>query len=85
MKIEPEYNLLALLGAVIRRRRQYLGLSQEELAAKAGLNRSYIGDIERGTRNLALLNISRLASALEMKPSQLIILAEKRGDRKGSR
>lgn len=42
-----------------------LGLTQEDLAEKADLHRTYIADIERGTRNLSLRNIERLAGALE--------------------
>jgi len=59
-------------GRVIANRRHKLGISQEELAGRANLNRTYIGDIERGARNIALLNIKRLAVALGTKPSKLL-------------
>jgi len=49
-----------------------MGISQEELASRSELNRTYIGDIERGTRNIALLNIKRLSLALGMSPSKLL-------------
>jgi transcriptional regulator with XRE-family HTH domain len=49
-----------------------MGISQEELANRAKLNRTYIGDIERGARNIALLNIKRLSVALGTTPSKLL-------------
>lgn len=62
----------AEFGARVRARRLELGLSQEALAAAAGLHRTYAGSVERGERNVALLNIVRLASALEIDPSELV-------------
>jgi transcriptional regulator with XRE-family HTH domain len=58
-------------GTIARRLREAAGLSQEELAAKAGIHRTYIGGIERGERNPTLLMIHRLAKALGTKPGQL--------------
>jgi transcriptional regulator with XRE-family HTH domain len=58
-------------GHAVRKRRQELGISQEELAARAELHRTYIGDIERGARNLSLENIEKLAKALEVSISTL--------------
>jgi CheY-like chemotaxis protein len=52
-------------GTAIRTRRKRLGLSQEELAGRAGLHRTYVADIERGARNLSLANIEKLALALD--------------------
>src|SRR5258706_12556261 len=52
-------------GAAVRSRRKGLGISQEELAGRAGLHRTYVADIERGARNLSLANIEKLARALE--------------------
>src|SRR3954464_6865017 len=51
-------------GAAIRFRRKGMGISQEELAGRAGLHRTYVADIERGARNLSLANIEKLAKAL---------------------
>ncbi|MCK4593020.1 helix-turn-helix transcriptional regulator [bacterium] len=53
------------LGLTIRRYRQRLGLSQKKLANRVGLHRTYIGSIERGERNITLLNLIRLAQGLE--------------------
>jgi len=52
-------------GTAVRSRRKRLGFSQEELAGRAGLHRTYVADIERGARNLSLANIEKLAKALD--------------------
>ena len=62
----------ARLGAAVRKRRLALRLSQEGLAEKAALHWTYIGGIERGERNVSLLNIVKIARALGMTPSQLL-------------
>jgi transcriptional regulator with XRE-family HTH domain len=61
-----------VFGENVRKRRRKLGLSQEELADRAELHRTYIGSIERGERNVSLENIVRLAAALEVKPAALL-------------
>ena len=62
-----------------------MGISQEELASRAGLNRTYIGDIERGARNVALLNIKRLSLALGTSPSKLLNEVENNISRRSKR
>lgn len=52
--------------------RRQAGLSQETLALESGLARSYLSGVERGQRNIALLNICRLAAALRVAPSELM-------------
>lgn len=64
--------LLQRFGEGIRAQRDRLGLSQEELAHRAGLHRTYIGGVERGERNLGLENLVRIADALGVPPSQLV-------------
>jgi predicted transcriptional regulator len=59
-------------GARVRARRVELGMSQEELGAAAGLHRTYIGSLERGERNVSLLNIVRVAEALAVDPGDLV-------------
>lgn len=58
-------------GTTIKAKRSELGLSQEDLAERAGLHRTYISDVERGTRNLSLESIEKLARALELSVSGL--------------
>jgi transcriptional regulator with XRE-family HTH domain len=62
----------AQLGKAVRKRRLALGLSQERLAERAGLHWTYVGGIERGERNVSLINIVKLARALQVSPSTLL-------------
>lgn len=66
---------LITLGAAVRARRVDLALSQETLADAAGIDRSHMGKIERGERNVTFLNILRIATALQCKPSDLLFEA----------
>ena len=63
---------LVKIGEVIRRRRKERGLSQELLAVDAGVDRSYMGGIERGEHNLTVMSLLRIAKALECKASVLL-------------
>ncbi len=56
----------------MRRERKRLGKSQEELALDVGMKRSYLSDLERGTRNPSVKAIARLASALGVEPATLL-------------
>jgi len=58
-------------GLTLRRLRKSLGYSQETLAEKADLHRTYVSDIERGQRNVSLQNIERLAQALNLSVADL--------------
>lgn len=70
--------LVFALSLILRERREFLEISQSDLARKSGLHRSYIGDLERGSRNISVKNLSRLASALEVPASKVLSMAEKR-------
>lgn len=63
------------LGQAIRATRLERGLAQEALAARAGIDRSYFGAIERGEFNVTLDTIAKIATALATKPSQLLTRA----------
>lgn len=67
---------LAAFGAAVRARRKEIKLSQEALADLAEIDRSHMGKIERGERNVTLLNILKIAGALAVKPSDLLRNAE---------
>lgn len=59
-------------GRRVRRTRQKLGWTLEELAEEAGMHWTYIGSVERGERNVSLINIVRLARALGIGPEELV-------------
>ena len=64
--------ILLQFGHRVRDRRRSLGLSQEEFAARCGLDRTYVSGIERGKRNVALKNIKLVATALGISISELM-------------
>lgn len=66
---------LVALGAAIKMSRKELGLSQEALAADAEFDRSYMGGVERGEHNLTLMGLTKIANALNIKPSALMARA----------
>jgi transcriptional regulator with XRE-family HTH domain len=59
-------------GARLRKRRQALGWTQERLAEEVGLHFTYIGSVERGERNVSLLNIVKLAESVGVDPGDLV-------------
>ena len=67
---------LVRLGRTIRELRSNEGYSQEAFADAVGIDRSYLGGIERGEHNLALMNLIKIASALNITPSDLLIEAK---------
>ena len=60
-----------MLGGRIRELRIQRGFSQEKLAELADLNRNYVGEVERGERNVAAINILRIMRALKVTPAEL--------------
>jgi transcriptional regulator with XRE-family HTH domain len=65
--------ILLQFGARVRALRQVRCLSQEKLAEKAGLHRTYLGAVERGERNISIININAIAIALSCEPSELLV------------
>ncbi|MDR3130352.1 MAG: helix-turn-helix domain-containing protein [Treponema sp.] len=65
--------LSAIVGNNIKKYRKSLNISQEELAERAGLHRTYIGGIERGERNITLDSLQVIAAALNVAPVELIV------------
>ena len=69
-------NLLERLGAAVRAERMARGVSQEAFADAAKIDRSHMGKIERGERNVTILNVVRIAHALDMSVAQLMAQAK---------
>ena len=67
----PKIDFKKIFGASVRDRRKKLGISQESLAERASLHRTYVSDVERGSRNISLETIERLARALEVSITTL--------------
>ena len=65
-------DLKTLLGMAIKTQRASLGISQEELAHRAGLHRTYVSDLERGVRNPSVDSNEKLARALELSVAKLL-------------
>lgn len=65
-------DILSRFGQKVRQRRLSLGISQEELAERAGVHRTYVGMIERGEKNITLRNIVKFAKALDMPIQDLM-------------
>jgi transcriptional regulator with XRE-family HTH domain len=63
-------------GNALTALRKERGFSQEQLALESGLDRSYVGGIERGEKNPSLTNVFKLASALNVRPSEIHLRAE---------
>lgn len=69
---EPISLATRVLGERIRERRQALGLSQESLAEQSGVHWTFLGQVERGRRNLSLHNLLKIAAGLEVDPAELV-------------
>ncbi|MFP6557369.1 helix-turn-helix domain-containing protein [Paraburkholderia sp. B3] len=73
MSVHPsECPLVSLFAANVRCYRLALGLSQEALAERAGVHRTYVGMLERGEKNVTIYNIGRIAAALGVSPDSLL-------------
>ena len=65
-------DVVQLLGENVRRYRKLKGMTQEQLALESEMERSYVSDLERGTRNPSVRALGRLAEALEIEPHCLL-------------
>lgn len=72
-----ETNFLRDLGHRIRRHREESGWTQEELGEKCELHRTFIGSVERGERNVSILNLRQIAKALRVPLAELVVRAGK--------
>lgn len=72
MPKQPISDAAATFGARVRSRRNELGKSQEGLADDSGMHWTFIGQVERGQRNVSLHNILKIADALQLDPAELI-------------
>ncbi|MBM3160838.1 MAG: helix-turn-helix transcriptional regulator [Bacteroidetes bacterium] len=70
-------SILESFGHAVRDLRSQKNMTQEELAYKAGLHRTYIGMIERAEKNITLLNIQKIASALSVEITNLFYVQDK--------
>ena len=76
-KTKARTDIRVRFGLAVRARREELGLTQEDLADKAGIHRTYLSDIERGSRNVSLLNIEQMARALTLSLGELFTRMER--------
>ncbi len=65
-------NIKVQVGARVRKLREKKGWSQEDLAFEAGIHRNYVGGVERGERNVGIVNIGKLAKGLGVRPHDLL-------------
>ncbi|MBB6135868.1 transcriptional regulator with XRE-family HTH domain [Massilia aurea] len=76
MDIDPvrldDSHVLAAIGAAIRSLRKEQGLSQEELSYLSSIDRSHMGRVERGERNLSMLNLVRISRGIGCQPSEIM-------------
>jgi transcriptional regulator with XRE-family HTH domain len=76
MKKRGSADIRKRFGFAVKARREALALTQEDLAEKAPIHRTYLSDVERGSRNISLVNIERLATALALRLSELFRLVQ---------
>jgi len=67
-----KHNILKRFSDKVRKLRKSKGWTQEELAVRTGLHRTYIGSIERGERNVSLINVEKIADALGVSVEALV-------------
>ncbi|MED4012935.1 helix-turn-helix transcriptional regulator [Priestia aryabhattai] len=75
-KMKNVENIKRNFGIIVRKFRVSQNMTQEELAEKTELHRTYISEVERGERNVSLININKISSSLNVELSQLFLLVE---------
>ncbi|MCC7529447.1 MAG: helix-turn-helix transcriptional regulator [Candidatus Melainabacteria bacterium] len=90
MAINSDHDFAVELGSILKHRREMLYVTQGELAEASGFHRSYIADVERGVRNLAVRNLRRICEALDIPVSVVfkqleVSMANKKTDQKKQR
>lgn len=76
MPLKPnQCSLVKVFADNVRRERVRQGISQELLAERAGVHRTYVGMLERGEKNVTIYNIERIAHALGVDPASLLVSA----------
>lgn len=75
--MEDETGIIDIVADAVRKARKASGLSQEDLALEAGLDRTYISQVERGKRNVTIVVLARIAGALKTTPDRLLALPRK--------
>ena len=73
MDEQAQVDIQKAFGSRLRELRRWRGLTQEVLAAESDIDRSYIGQVERGERNIALINIHKIAKGLGVEPYELLL------------
>ncbi|MBA3992554.1 MAG: transcriptional regulator [Cyanobacteria bacterium DS2.3.42] len=76
MALKSDHDFAVELGSVLKHRREMLYVTQGDLAEATGFHRSYISDVERGFRNLAVRNLRRICEALDIPASAVLKQAE---------
>jgi transcriptional regulator with XRE-family HTH domain len=71
--MEDETGIVRVVAEAVKRGRKAAGLSQEELAFEAGLDRTYISQVERRKRNVTIVVLARIARALKTTPDRLLV------------
>ncbi len=71
--MEDETGIIRVVAETVKRARKAAGLSQEELAFEADLDRTYISQVERRKRNVTIVVLARIAKALKTTPDRLLI------------
>jgi transcriptional regulator with XRE-family HTH domain len=71
--MEDGIGIIRVVAETVRRARKGAGLSQEELALEAGVDRTYVSQVERGKRNVTIVLLARIAKALKTTPDRLLV------------